>query len=310
MKSYSGLLSLALPTFGRAQFLDAFLSIHLPILHKYNVQLIISDNASNDNTLDVVQKYLNQYSVIKFYCNKQTESPDRNFEIALGYADTEYVWLIGDTYQVDEETVKAVLDTISSEVYDLVVINQSGRVKGIEPKIYIDRNRLLSEIGWHMTCIGTMIYSKDLLTKANYGRYNDTNFLQIGIAFEYLADKPMKVRWMPEHSVIGLSVSGVKKTSWEDQAFEIWSKRWPNFVFSLPASYSLYSKMKCIMDHGENGKGEVFSFKNLIRWRRKNILTIDVYKRYHYYFPLTIQTPRFVIFLISVLPRVIFASSG
>lgn len=310
MKSFSGLLSLALPTYGRAQFLDAFLLIHLPILEKYNIQLIISDNASNDNTLEVATKYLDQYSVINYYRNAQTESPDKNFEIAFGYADTKYVWLIGDTYQVNEDTVKAVLDTISNGELDLVVINQSGRVKGIEPQIYIDRNRLLSEIGWHMTCIGTMIYSKELLTKANYNRYNDTNFLQTGIAFEYLADKPINVRWMPEHSVIGLSVSGLKKTSWEDQAFEIWAKRWPNFVFSLPASYSLDSKLKCIMDHGEMGKGGVFSFKALRRWRRKNILTIDVYRRYRNYFPITIQTPRFIIFLISALPRVIFMISG
>ncbi|NTW75085.1 MAG: hypothetical protein HGB29_09495, partial [Chlorobiaceae bacterium] len=96
----------------------------------------------------------------------------------------------------------------------------------------------------------------------------------------------------------------VKKTSWQDQTFEIWTKRWANFVFSLPASYSLDSKLKCAMDHGI--KSGVFSFKALMKLRKKKILNLETCRRHGAYFPFTIRYPAFLIRLLAILPSWLF----
>ncbi|NTU53273.1 MAG: glycosyltransferase family 2 protein [Chlorobiaceae bacterium] len=298
------MLSIALPTYNRAGFLDVFLSIHSSMLQKHGVCLIISDNASTDNTRDIVEKYSERYPVIKYYRNEQCCIPDKNFEIVLRYSETEYVWLIGDTYQVTEEIVISVLDAVRKDTYDALILNVSGRVSGVTPQVYTDRNKLLSDIGWHMTCLGSMIYSKPLITASNYNRYNDTSFLQTGIMFEYLSSKEIKVKWMPEHSVNGIRVEGVKKTSWEDHRFELWTKRWANFVFSLPAAYDLDAKLKCAMDHGL--KAEVLDFRTLARLRKRGQYSMDVYRQYSRYFPFTVSYPDYIMKLIAILPSWVF----
>ena len=294
------LLSIALPTYNRAGFLEQSLVEHRFCSAKYNVPIIISDNASDDDTLEVVEKSRRLNPLISYHRNEQTILPDENFEKALGYADTDYVWLLGDTYFIPKETFMAVMDAISEDEYDVVVVNMVDRVTDIPEQVYSDRNKLLADLGWHMTCLSTLIYSRKLLQHANFVRYRDTNFLQEGIIFEYLFDKPCKVKWMPQHSVLGLHVQGVKKTSWEQQTFEIWTKRWANFVFSLPATYSLDSKLKCIMDHGV--KSGLFSFSSIKRLRKKRQFNIKIYRKYARYFPFTINYPLFIMRMLFFFP--------
>jgi hypothetical protein len=155
-----------------------------------------------------------------------------------------------------------------------------------------------------MTCIGSAVYSRRLIQEAHFKRYRDTNFLQTGIIFEYLADRPFKVKWLPQHSVNGLKIPGVKKTSWEAQTFEIWTKRWANFVFSLPSSYSLDSKLKCAMDHGV--KSGVFTLSAIKRLRKKKLLNLETYLRHAAYFRFTIKYPQRLVRLIATLPHWFF----
>jgi glycosyltransferase involved in cell wall biosynthesis len=300
----SSRLSIALPTFNRAAFLEVSIDAHAAMASDAGVSIMISDNASTDDTRAVVKRYQETAPNVKYYRNEHTITPDENFEKVLGYSNSEYVWLLGDTYRIPEATFKAVLRATEEDDYDLIVVNASGRVKEIENQVFEEPNELLANLGWHMTCLSTLVYSRRLLKEANFVRYRDTNFLQTGIIFEYLADRPLRVKWIPGHSVLGLKVPGVKKTSWEDQTFEIWTKRWANFVFSLPASYSLDSKLKCAMDHGL--KSGVFTLSALKRLRKKNILDGDVCRRFAAYFPLTIHYPAVLIRLIAVLPSWLF----
>jgi abequosyltransferase len=294
-------LAIAIPTYNRAEYLDICLTYHIPILKQWAIPVFISDNGSTDHTKDIVKQHSSEYDLIHYYRNETTIGPDENFEKVLLYPKTEYIWLLGDTYRIPDQSIDAFLQYVVKVAYDAVLFNVVDRVLNIEEQIYSDQNKLLADLGWHMTCLSTLVYSRNLLQNANFVRYRDTNFLQTGIIFEYLADKPFKVKWLPQHSVIGLKVTGVKKTSWESQTFEIWTKRWANFVFSLPPSYNLDSKLKCIMDHGK--KSGIFTFSALKRLRKKNILNIKEYRRYSRYFPFTISIHRFFVRVIASLPR-------
>jgi glycosyltransferase involved in cell wall biosynthesis len=266
-----------------------------------DIDIYVSDNASDDNTEEVVRNMMREYEFIRYFRNDISVPPDQNFQKALLLPDTDYVWLLGDTYTIPDGTLACVRETLSNSQYDLIIVNVSNRVTDVDEQVFTDKNKLLSDLGWHMTCLSTLIFSRELLKKTDFSRYRDTNFLQTGIIFEYLADKPIKVKWIPQHSVLGIDVPGVKKKSWEGQTFEIWTKRWANFVFSLPAAYSLDAKMKCIMDHGF--KSKVFTLSALKHLRRKGILNLETYRNYSRYFPLTIKYPPLLIRLLAMLPR-------
>ena len=293
-------LAIAIPTYNRAEYLDLCLTLHLPILKQWAIPVFISDNGSTDHTKEIVKKHSSEYDFIHYYLNETTIGPDENFEKALRYPQTEYIWLLGDTYLLPEQGIKALLESVMTESYDAVIFNVADRASEIDEQVYTNQNRLLSDIGWHMTCLSCLVYSKKLLDSADFIRYYDTNFLQLGIILEYIAGKPFQIRWFSTYSVLGLKIVGVPKHSWENQILEIWTKRWANFLFSLPPSYDLDSKLKCTMDHGL--KSGIFTFKALKRLRKKSILNIEAYHQYSRYFPFTVSTDTLLLRLIATLP--------
>ena len=58
------LLSIVIPTYNRADFLDYCLKVHIPLAKAHNIQIIISDNASTDATKKIVQKRMEEYPLI------------------------------------------------------------------------------------------------------------------------------------------------------------------------------------------------------------------------------------------------------
>lgn len=299
--SQSSQLSIAIPTYNRAVFLEHSLLSHNYIFGSHNVPFIISDNASFDSTGQVVASFQVTTNHIRYCRNEYTVPADENFEKVLEYSNSKYVWLLGDTYLIPENTFNAVQEAIEEDDYDLIVVNASGRVKGLKDKVFTDPNLLLANLGWHMTCLSTLIYSRRLLQAANFKRYRNTNFLQTGIIYEYLAGKKIKVRWISEYSVDSLKIPGHDKKSWENEAIKIWTKCWTDFVLSLPYSYDLDIKLKCIMDHGI--KTNTLSFTGLRYLRKKKYFNLKVFRTYIRYFPFSIKYPLFILRIIAILPR-------
>jgi glycosyltransferase involved in cell wall biosynthesis len=302
-KNANNLISITIPTYNRAPFLDACLEYHIPLARKHNVKIFISDNASDDNTQDVVKRRSAEYSLISYTRNAINIGPDANFEQALKLADTKYVWLLGDTYKLPEKGLDYSVNLLTScsVIYDLIVFNWKNRVKDTLSQDYTNPNKILSDIGWHMTCISTLVYRTDMLRVCNFKGYLDTNFIQTGIIFDYISSHEHLVHWNRDISVETIFIDGVKKNTWPEYRFEIWFERWPKFIFSLPPLFLFSSKIKAIKDHGV--KSKAFSLKNLLMMRFNNLLDVSVYKKYRYIMPLTISHPRSLIILcISILP--------
>lgn len=296
-------LSIVIPTYNRADILDYCLEVHIPLARAHNVQLFISDNASTDATAEVVRKRIKEYPLIKYYRNETNVGPDANFELALKYPQTEYVWLLGDTYQIPPEGISYLLNLILKEKpkYDMFLFNVGDELKGVSEQDYTDQNALLLDMCWLMTCMSCLVYSSKLISNANYEHYRNTYFIQTGIIFEYITNKDFTIHWEPNLSVKRWeNYKGLKKESWQSQMFEIWFKNRANFIFSLPASYDLNVKLKCIMS---NGPYSSMSIKTLLLLRSDGVLNYRVYRHYSYLFPLTIKLPKFVILIIALVPQ-------
>jgi glycosyltransferase involved in cell wall biosynthesis len=294
-------LSIVIPTYNRADFIDSSLEIHIPIVENFNIQIHIFDNASADNTLEIVSKWMQTYPFLSYHHNNTNIGPDANFERALQFPNTEYIWLLGDSTCIEKKVFEKIFSETKNK-YDLILINAGSRVTGIESKIINNENILLSELGWHMTQMSTLIYSKNLIAEAAFWRYQNTNFIQAGIIFEYLAKKnSVQICWLQDYSVIGISKKGLVKKSWEAQTFEIWAYRWTNFIFSLPPQYLLKNKLKAIIMHDK--KMKVFSTSNLLFLRNINAYNLGIYHTYKYLFPFTADKYSSIVFkIIAIFP--------
>ena len=298
-------LSIVIPTYNRADFLDYSLEVHIPMLKEYGIEICIFDNASTDNTEEIVSKWMNEYKYLNYHKNETNIGPDANFEKALKYPDSDYVWLLGDTYKLSEEGVRYFLKQIENEKYDVLVFNLADKLN-IQTKNYNDSNLLLNDLGALMTCLSCLVYNKIFLKQANFSRYYNSYFVQTGAIFESIANRDFNIHWIQEHSIDSLVNPNLKKTNWSHtpKAFEIGCEYWTNFVMSLPPMYKLENKMKCIMDFGK--VSGLFTFRNLILLRMNGLLNIEIFNKYKKFFPFTINYPLWLIFIISLTPKIIF----
>ena len=295
-------LSIVIPTYNRADFLDVCLGIYISIVMAYNVQIYVSDNASTDNTSVVVDRHKEEYPFLIYNCNDINLGADENFKRALHYPKTEYIWLLGDTYQLTDKALNYFFALIANGVtYDAILFNVEDEVVGVKRQDYIDQNKLLWDLGWHMTCMSGLVYHNDLISNANYERYANTCFLQTGIIFEGISDKSFIVHWSGDVSVKGLCIEGLVKEGWYKRTIEIWVEFWPNFVFSLPPSYKMATKLKSIKDLGI--KSGILTFDALVRLRHLNYLNYQTFKQYSEVYTFTVKYSKFILLVICVWPR-------
>src|ERR1035437_3875264 len=91
------LLTIAIPTFNREQHLATFLSALVPQLSgECRVELLISDNASPDDTREVVRSYVAQGIPIRYICSESNLGADRNILRCYEHATGKYLWICGD----------------------------------------------------------------------------------------------------------------------------------------------------------------------------------------------------------------------
>ena len=93
------ILSIVLPTFNQAAYLDENLGVLLPQLLKnsQHCELLICDNCSIDNTPFVIEKYNLRYNNLIHYVRRNENIGSyRNFEDGVSRSSGKFVFLLGD----------------------------------------------------------------------------------------------------------------------------------------------------------------------------------------------------------------------
>ena len=147
MNKINPLISIVIPTFNQSEMLDFLFNQHIKLFKKYNISVIVSDNASTDDTAIVVRKWQKESSLISYYRNSKNIGFDKNVMVALSYSGATYAWLMGDTYYISESLIKAVTFKLSNNDVDVCIINLENMLKGIKSKIYENQSELLSDLG-------------------------------------------------------------------------------------------------------------------------------------------------------------------
>jgi len=290
-------LSITIPTYNRADFLDASLKFHVPFLKDHNIAIYISDNSSSDDTKLVAEKWIKEYPLIHYHCNESNVGPDANFEMALRLPTSKYVWLLGDTYILPEEGIRYILAKLDDGIsYDAIVFNLLKKVD-IQTKDYADNNLLLTDLSGLMSCLSCLIYNEKLIEQADFSRYYNSNFIQTGIIFEFISNKNARVHWVQNHTVELLQHHLKPKKSWREtpQAIEIGVERWLNFIFSLPPSYSLENKLIAAKSFGV--ASNLLKLRGLLSMRADGALTFRRLIKYRQAFILSTGVAKFLLAL-------------
>lgn len=117
------LITIAIPTFNRVEYLTELLALILPDIEAEKdsglVELLIVNNASTDGTHDLVKKM--SLGKIVYILNDENIGGDRNFLKCIQCANGVYVWLFGDDEIYIKGSIRRILHELRSAPSLLIV---------------------------------------------------------------------------------------------------------------------------------------------------------------------------------------------
>lgn len=107
-------LSIAIPTYNGSSYIREALDSIIGQLYDIDeeIEIVISDNASTDETPEIVREYQSKYSFIRYFRNEENLGADRNFDLAVRRSTGEYVWLFSDDDRLKSGAIKKVLGVL------------------------------------------------------------------------------------------------------------------------------------------------------------------------------------------------------
>lgn len=115
-------LSICIPTYNRAKYLPALLdSIVSQVNEKNILEVCISDNGSEDNTYQIVEKYQKQYKYIRYFRWQQNVGYGRNCLKVVEIAKGDYCWIVGSDDVLVGDAIKNCLDILQSNDVDMIM---------------------------------------------------------------------------------------------------------------------------------------------------------------------------------------------
>lgn len=110
------LLSIAIPTYNRPQFLEQQLDWINRTISGFedDCEIVISDDGSTDTTAAVIEKWRQELSRVAFRVNVNSQNlgPVKNIARCIHLAEAQYVWLMGDDDEIAERTIAYIFDSL------------------------------------------------------------------------------------------------------------------------------------------------------------------------------------------------------
>lgn len=240
-------ISFGIPTFNRAEMLEEALDYYYNTLHLQEYTLHISDNASDDNTPNVVAKYMNLYNNIVYSRQETNIGADRNFIFLQDSSITDYFMILGDGVRIRKEIMEKIISITQEGHVDGIFMDYGNRTRGKYPsKIYTDKDKFLSNLGWYITQLSSIVLSRKVLelTKGLEILYDGCEFNYYKRCFEYAARQAFQYQWLNVDSMFFSSIP--KYNTWTNRKAKVWFTEFTSTIMSLPSNYSLSAKMACL----------------------------------------------------------------
>lgn len=165
------LLSICIPTYNRSFYLDRLLSSILRQVSPLEgqVEIVISDNASTDNTEEYCSQIVEKNDCVFYSKNSKNEGWERNYSNLYFKARGRFVWLIGDDDYLADGALTNIIDMLNEHAnVDAVYINSQAHKEGViinDEKIkyqtFNNNEEFVSKVGVFFTFISGVIINKE-----------------------------------------------------------------------------------------------------------------------------------------------------
>lgn len=295
------LLSICIATYNRGEYIGETLeSIILQVTDE--VEIVIVDGASTDNTSTIVKGYVEVCKQINYILLPSKGGVDYDYDQAVSFAHGEYCWLFTDDDLLKPGAISIVLSEIHKG-YCLIAVNFQVMNKDFSKllsnnyfKINVNElydelklEQLFCRVVQQMSFIGCVIINRDLWLKRERKFYFGTEFIHIGVIFQAPLPSPALVVAEP-YIIIRWG-----NAQWTARSFDIWMFKWPKLIWSFD---NIPDKAKLSITNQEPWR----ELKNLFLHRFIGGYTIQSYRKY--FLPMSISSIwKYFAFLIAYTPR-------
>lgn len=199
MRNERPLLSIAIPTYNRSAFLGELLSsLYDQCKSDPRLELLVSDNASTDETPAIVEAYADRGLPIIYLRNGSNIGADANFMQCFDKAKGKYVWLIGDDDLVVPGAIRKIISYLQAGEYSLIYVNSycfegAAVPKEIDsnrsPRVIQDAHTFMRSIHIYFTFVSGNIINKDRVMASDSTKLSSlvgTNLVQLGWTYAAL----------------------------------------------------------------------------------------------------------------------------
>lgn len=303
-------LTIAIPTYNRCALLYQTLESVIG-QRSEEVEILVSDNASSDETEVMMRKYSKEKN-IRYYRNSENLGMDRNFLNCLQKARGEYVHLLSDDDILLPGAIKKILSLIDKEKPDYINLNsftystqifklserKPPRIRLDDDVITCDKKIYMGYLGVYITYISaTIIKRSNFLKIESPEKYFGTYFLHAHLVLDMLKDENSKVIITKE-----AFLAAKNNNSGGFNLYEVWIKQYKNLLLNTAVKDGFdRTQMKNIYVKDVNGfiRDSILKYsvtENEYEMEHKGILF-----RYTYMYPqVWVKT-----YMYAVLPKAI-----
>jgi abequosyltransferase len=205
-----------------------------------NVEVVVVDGASTDNTASVVESVRARHPGIRYCPQSSNSGIDGDFDKAVELARGEYCWLMSDDDLLVGGAVKRVLQLLDanpdlaivdvevwSDDFSEILIERKLPFRGERRYEARDTDKFFAECAQHLSYIGAAVIRRDTWMGRDRRSYYGTEFVHVGVIFQTplpgcvvaLGEPVVRLRY-------GIA-------SWSPRSFNVWMFTWPELVWSF-----------------------------------------------------------------------------
>ncbi len=195
------LLTLTIPTYNRGVFLRQFLdSVRDQLGSNSQVEVIVSDNASTDETPEIIKEELQRGTRLTYIRNPENIGPDANFLQCYERATGKYVWVMGDDDVLAPNSLQRIVEYLSGDEFELVYLTPFGFEGSDAPpknpsatqrnvRTFDDPEPFVRRVHLFLTMISANIVNKDRVESIGHEPFTKlvgSNLIHLGWIFTAL----------------------------------------------------------------------------------------------------------------------------
>lgn len=193
------LLTIAVPTWNRADILDLALTALLPQIIFYNneIEIVISDNASTDNTDQVIKSQIEKNNGLNIIHHIQSENTGYygNFKTCRELSNGDYFWLLSDNDYVAKGLIEYIMKILSPKRPSFIFLKDwkhNAKVSdnsNFNNRVYSVKEAI-ETFNYKTTLISAVIFNNDKSNDATlFETFNGNTFLGFAYFLQSLKNK-------------------------------------------------------------------------------------------------------------------------